>query len=527
MGFDKSKVDYSVYLVTDTPLVPEGFTLEHQVAEAVANGATIVQLREKTADTREFIRIAQRIHKITQQYNVPLIINDRVDVALAINAEGVHVGQDDMDIPTLKRLFPGEDKILGVSVNDIEEARQAMRDGVDYVGIGAVYGTATKDVKNPPFGPSGVREILTVLEKECIYDMKTVAIGGVKASNTQLLKYLSNTAGESKMLDGVAVVSGIIAAQNAGAATKEIFEKFRNPGPWVRTLSSSVTNTTDGIRHVAPRLTARIAEVSPLIHHITNGVVKNISANISIAIGASPAMSEVPGEFEDFSKVPNAALLINMGTATVEGVQIFQEAIKYYNAQGRSIVFDPVGGGASTHRRTSVKTILNAGAFDVIKGNEGEIFSAAQIQGTKMQGVDSRGYSELEDCVAACKKLAAENHTTVLMTGERDILVEDKYPHRVAVFNNGHEYLGKITGSGCMLGSLITAFCTIHKDDPFTAAASALLLYSVSAELAIENSPVNGPGSFMPALIDTVYQLATHSQKGDYGWIDRANFQFV
>lgn len=526
MGFDKEKVDYSVYLVTDTPMVPEGLTLKHQVEQAVANGASIIQLREKTADTREFVKLARKIHEITKKADVPLIINDRVDVALAVDAEGVHVGQDDMDIPTLRRLFPGDNKIIGVSVNSVDEARQAIKDRVDYVGIGAVYGTATKNVKNPPFGPSGAREILTVLEEECDYDMKTVAIGGIKDTNSQLVKYLSTTPKGTKSLDGMAVVSCIMAVQDAGAATKKLRQVVGSDGPWVRARNDLATSSA-ALTEMVPKLAAKIAEISPLLHHITNGVVKNISANMSIAIGASPAMSEVVEEFADFSKVPNGALLINMGTASPEGVDIFKAAISHYNSQGRSIVFDPVGGGASAHRRAAVRTLLNAGVFDVIKGNEGEIFSAAQIQGTKMQGVDSRGSSELEKCISACKKLAHENHTTVLMTGQRDILVEGQEPYRVAVFKNGHEYLGKITGSGCMLGSLISAFSTVHQSDAFAAAASALILYTLAAEQAVKSPSVNGPGTFLPALIDAVHDLSQQSINGKTDWTKNANIEFL
>ncbi|CAN6655573.1 thiamine biosynthetic bifunctional enzyme [Trichomonascus vanleenenianus] len=515
-------VDYSIYLVTDTPLVPAGLTLEQQVQKSIENGATIVQLREKTAETRDFVEIAKRIHKITKQAGIPLIINDRLDVALAIDAEGVHVGQDDMDVPTIRKFLPG--KIVGVSVNNVEEARQAIKDRVEYVGIGAVFGTLTKDLKKAPIGCSGVRDILKVLQEECDYDMKTVAIGGINASNVQQVMELS--AAEKKRLDGVAVVSGIIAAQDAGAATKELKALFGSPGPWTRVPGAGVSSV-DVLLKLAPKLVSKVAEVSPLLHHITNNVVKNISANMSIAAGASPAMSECAEEFPDFAAVPNAGLLINMGTVSTVSIDMYQAALKAYNSNGRAVVLDPVGCGASGQRRRVVSILLNSGIYDVIKGNEGEITAAAKVKGAAMKGVDSVGVSTLEKRIETTRKLAVENHTTVLMTGSQDVLVEGIGSGRTLVFENGDPYLGKITGSGCILGSLITAFTAVESNDRVAAAASALLLYTLASERAVQRPEVKGPGTFVPALLDCVHEISLESQAGNTEWINAAKVKFV
>lgn len=507
-------VDYSLYLVTDTPMVPEGLTVEDQVRKAVENGATVVQLREKKADTRDFVERAKKIHAITQKAGVPLVINDRLDVALAVGAEGIHVGQDDMDIATLRNNFKG---FVGVSVNDVEETRQAIRDKVDYVGIGAVYGTATKDLRAAPIGVSGVRAILDVLKKEADYDIKSVAIGGVNHSNAQFVLFQSAT--PEKKLDGVAVVSCIMAQKDAAHATKTLADKIKTPGPWVGSPISSKAKSqaeiAEQLAQVAPLIAQKVVEKSPLLHHITNNVVKNVSANISIAAGGSPAMSESAPEFEDFSKVPSAALLLNMGTAVPSNRDMMKHAITTYNSQGRTVVFDPVGAGASQYRRDLVAELLDTGVFTVIKGNEGEITACAKMQGATVRGVDSVGSASMETRIAICKKLAIENHTTVLMTGAQDVLVEGMAPHRVLVFENGHEYLGLITGSGCMLGSLVSAFCTVHPEDPIVAASSALALYTIAAERAVATGRVYGPGSFLPALIDSVYELSR--SQSDWG----------
>lgn len=154
-------VDYSLYLVTDsTPAILGSRDLVETVEAALKGGVTIVQYRDKDSDTADLVRMARRLHSLTRKYNVPLLINDRVDVALAIGCEGVHIGQDDMgkhrchvsvsglivrwriDLKSARCLL-GDDAIIGVTVTSIEEARNACEDGADYLGVGTVYSTST------------------------------------------------------------------------------------------------------------------------------------------------------------------------------------------------------------------------------------------------------------------------------------------------------------------------------------------------------------------------------------------------
>lgn len=512
---NKDNIDYTVYLVTDSGLVPEGLTLEHQVEQAIAGGATVIQLREKTAETRDFVKKAQKIHQLTKSRGIPLIINDRLDVVLATGAEGIHVGQDDMDIATIRQ-YLGPEKIIGVSVNDISEAEQAVKDKVDYVGIGAVYGTMTKELKKQPIGVSGVRKILEFLEGTAV---KSVAIGGINSLNAGKVMCLSSS--PQNQLDGVAVVSCVMAAKDAASATRSLVKVITNQPAWLRPQSTSLT-AVDEILMQVPMVIAKVAEKSPLVHHITNNVVKNISANISIAVGASPAMSECPQEFEDFSNIPNAGLLINMGSTTVDGISMFEQAIKWYNRAGRPIVFDPVGAGASRYRKQLVADILNSGSIDVVKGNEGEITAAAGVAGVEMRGVDSVGSSSVQVKLDFAKKLATEAHTTVLMTGEKDVLVEGTGKQRAYLFENGHDYLSKITGSGCILGSLITACTAVAPEDRILSTSAALLIYTLAAERAVDRGTVQGPGTFVPALLDEVYAIALQCQNGSSSWLKNA-----
>lgn len=149
-------VDYTLYLVTERSLLPDGFDFLEHLELCLKGGVTLVQLREKNLDTRPFIDLARKAKAITQKYNVPLIINDRIDVALAIDADGVHVGQDDMPLSQVRH-FIGPNKIIGVSVNNIQEAQVAIGGGADYLGIGAVWFTSTKKLSKKPLGVEGVQ----------------------------------------------------------------------------------------------------------------------------------------------------------------------------------------------------------------------------------------------------------------------------------------------------------------------------------------------------------------------------------
>ncbi len=139
---NKSKINYSVYLVTDRDLLM-GKDLFKSIEQAIIGGVSLVQLREKNINSRDFFSIAVKVKDITTKYNVPLIINDRADIVLAVNADGLHIGQDDLPV-TIARKILGKDKIIGVSAANLSEALQAERDGADYLGIGAVFPTATK-----------------------------------------------------------------------------------------------------------------------------------------------------------------------------------------------------------------------------------------------------------------------------------------------------------------------------------------------------------------------------------------------
>lgn len=208
---DKSKIDYSLYLCTDRSLMTAP-TLEQAVNDAIKGGCTIVQLREKHATSREFYQLALSLKRITGYYGIPLIINDRIDIAAAVNAEGVHLGQKDLPAD-IARAVLGEEKIIGVSANNLQAAINAELDGADYIGVGAVFQTSTKtDTK--PVTIDKLKEIRSAVK------IPMVAIGGIKRSN---ISQLNGTG-----INGVAVVSAVIGSKNITAAARELKALF-NP----------------------------------------------------------------------------------------------------------------------------------------------------------------------------------------------------------------------------------------------------------------------------------------------------------
>lgn len=195
-----------LYLVTDRDL-SLGRSLEEVVREAVAGGVTMVQLREKDAATGEFIELGRRLKAVLKPLGIPLIINDRVDVALAVDADGVHIGQSDMSYADARRLL-GPDKIIGLSVENFKDLEVANELDVDYIGISPIYGTPTKTDTAEPFGLEGLRKAVQMSVHP------TVAIGGMNASTIRDVM----AAGA----DGVAVVSAICSAPSPHTAAEEL-----------------------------------------------------------------------------------------------------------------------------------------------------------------------------------------------------------------------------------------------------------------------------------------------------------------
>ena len=201
-----TNIDYSLYLVTDRDLARGRSTFEI-VKAAVDGGVTVVQLREKHCSTREFIEQALAIKNFLKSRKVPLIINDRLDVAQAVKADGVHLGQTDMPLEMAKDIL-GDSMLIGISAESIEDAIAAEKGGADYLGVSPIYTTSTKTDTAPPLGLAGLREIRKAVS------LSLVGIGGLNKENSA--EAIRSGA------DGVAVVSAIVAADDPKAAAIEL-----------------------------------------------------------------------------------------------------------------------------------------------------------------------------------------------------------------------------------------------------------------------------------------------------------------
>lgn len=198
--YEKSKIDYSIYLLTDDACLM-GRPLLECVEQALRAGVTLLQYRSKYKDGGAMYQEALALKELCDRYDVPLIINDRVDVALAVGAAGVHVGQDDLPCSVVRQLV-GPDFVIGVSAHNPEEARKAAADGADYLGCGAVFGTGTK----AGVAKLGLERLRSIREA---VTLPMVGIGGVKADN--YAEVLATGA------DGAAIISGILAADDISA----------------------------------------------------------------------------------------------------------------------------------------------------------------------------------------------------------------------------------------------------------------------------------------------------------------------
>lgn len=332
-----------------------------------------------------------------------------------------------------------------------------------------------------------------------------VAIGSINAANVQ--RVLHQSAYATNRLNGVAVVSAIMAAEDPQASARELLNRIADtegafyvsckPGTDVLTQPSEMIK-------LVPDIIKKHVSSSVLCHNMTNTVVQNFAANVCLATGSSPIMSLNANEAPDLAKL-GGGLVINMGTITPDIMAAYQAGVKAYNAAGNPVLFDPVGGGATTVRREAIRTLLKAGFYSVIKGNEGEIGAVMGTSTTQQRGVDSGpSTSNAQQKAEMVKALAQRERCIVLLTGASDYLSDGA---RTVAISNGSSFLGRITGSGCSLGSVVTSYLAVHRDDKFIAALAGILHYEIAAERAERESSCRGPGTFIPAFLDELYLL--------------------
>jgi hydroxyethylthiazole kinase len=250
----------------------------------------------------------------------------------------------------------------------------------------------------------------------------------------------------------------------------------------------------------ASELIIKIKENRPVIHHITNYVTMNDSANVVLAIGGSPIMANDPGEVIEVAAMAKA-LVLNMGTPNNNNLQSMLLAGKKAKEMKIPVVFDPVGAGATSFRREMCCRLIEDIKPDVIKGNLSEIMYMSNIGGFSC-GIDS--FADVDNGTEIVKKLAGNLNCVVAATGRRDIISNGSTTY---IINNGHEMLSRITGTGCMTASLVGAFCSAT-ENCLTGALGGIMAMGVAGQLAFDSlQPNEGTGMFKVRLFDNIYNL--------------------
>lgn len=256
----------------------------------------------------------------------------------------------------------------------------------------------------------------------------------------------------------------------------------------------------------------KVREVSPLVHNMTNVVVTNFTANGLYALGASPVMAYAKEEVADMAKIAGAVML-NIGTLNETEVNAMIIAGKSANANNVPVIFDPVGAGATPYRTAVAQKIVSEVKVSIIRGNAAEV---ANVIGESLavKGVDGGEVSG--NIVTLAQRAANKLGTVVVITGKDDVVTDGKVTY---VIHNGHPILTKVTGTGCLLSSVVGAFGAVEKD-LVLAATSALVSYEVAAEIAAEMKGQEGPGSFQ---IEFLNQLAKVSAEEimKYGVVEK------
>lgn len=446
----KIPFDLSLYLVTDRPL-SGGRDMAWIVREAAAGGVTMVQHREKECSTAEFIALARELKRALSPLGIPLIINDRVDVALAVDADGVHIGQSDMPYDVARRLL-GPDKIIGLSVETMEEVIAANALDVDYIGISPVYATPTKTDTLAPFGLKGIEEVMRLSRHRC------VAIGGMNR----------NTIGEviARGVEGVAVVSAIVAAESPREASEELAAIIRRN----RISNTRIIQNLEFKIQNYPRVLTIAGSDSGGGAGI-QADIKSISANGCFAASAITAITAqntlgvnaVEGLSIDIIEGQIDAVLSDIGADSIkigmlhssEVVQCVARMLRKYNI--KDVVLDPVMVSTSGHR------LIEESAIEVLKA---ELMPMARVITPNIPEAEillGEAISEQGDLPAAARRLAEKYGVSVLLKAGHlvnDELIDIFYNHEteeVVELSARRVDTRNTHGTGCTLSSAFAA----------------------------------------------------------------------
>ena len=446
----KIPFDLSLYLVTDRPL-SGGRDMAWIVREAAAGGVTMVQLREKECSTAEFIALARELKRALSPLGIPLIINDRVDVALAVDADGVHIGQSDMPYSVARQLL-GPDKIIGLSVETMEEVISANALDVDYIGISPVYATPTKTDTLAPFGLEGIEEVMRLSRHRC------VAIGGMNR----------NTIGEviARGVEGVAVVSAIVAADSPREASEELAAIIRRN----RISNTRIIQNSEFRIQNYPRVLTIAGSDSGGGAGI-QADIKSISANGCFAASAITAITAqntlgvnaVEGLSIDIIEGQIDAVLSDIGADSIkigmlhsaEVVQCVAHMLRKYNI--KDVVLDPVMVSTSGHK------LIEDSAIEVLKA---ELMPMARVITPNIPEAEillGEAINKQSDLPAAARRLAEKYGVSVLLKAGHlvnDELIDIFYNHEteeVVELSARRVDTRNTHGTGCTLSSAFAA----------------------------------------------------------------------
>ena len=453
--------DPRLYFITDsTDYDEETFLI--RVEQALRGGVTMVQLREKTRSARELTALAGKVHALTKRFGVPLIIDDRIDVAMAVDAEGVHVGQSDIPVDAARRLL-GEDKIVGATAKTVPQALEAYRQGADYLGVGAVYPTATK-TDTYVITPETIRDIAEAVP------IPVNAIGGLTLENAGILAGIP--------ISGICVVSAIMKAADPEQAARELLkkaeeltEKARLTGKPARAAESGCLQVSERIRKedgsgmktalsIAGSDSSGGAGIQADIKTMTmNGVFAMTAVTALTAQNTTGVrgIEEVSPEFlaqqidAVFEDIRPDAVKIGM-VASSELIHVIAERLRYYCAE--NVVVDPVmvaTSGSSLLRNDAVEAMMKElfPLAAVITPNipEAEVLSGMKISGEE----DMKKAAEQIGKNCGCAVLLKGGHS---ISDANDLLYADGafqwfYGKRIANPNTH--------GTGCTLSSAIAS----------------------------------------------------------------------
>lgn len=256
----------------------------------------------------------------------------------------------------------------------------------------------------------------------------------------------------------------------------------------------------------------KVRETNPLVHNITNVVVTNFTANGLLALGASPVMAYAKEEVADMAKIAGA-LVLNIGTLNETEIEAMIIAGKSANESGVPVILDPVGAGATAYRTETARKIVSEVQIAALRGNAAEVANVVGENWT-IKGVDAG--EGAGDVIALAQKAAEQLRTTVVITGKEDVVTDGA---KTYIVRNGHPILTKVTGTGCLLTSVIGAFAAVEKDIA-EAAVAALVSYEVAAEIAAKKTVEEGPGSFQIELLNQLSKISA-TDAAQYGSVEK------